>query len=194
MKIILASASPRRSALLRQIGLDFDVCPADVAEECAGLEPEALVLLNAERKAAAVCPGPGPAVVIGADTIVVHNGQILGKPKDRAEAFDMLRRLGGGEHTVYTGVCLLSGGKKRTFAERASVFMIDLTDADIEAYIDTGEPMDKAGAYGLQGRGAVFVREIRGDYTTVIGLPVCALWREICNIIVMNTDNGIGEI
>lgn len=115
------------------------------------------------------------SLIIAADTMVCFDGNLLGKPRDEAEAFDMLKRLSGQKHTVYTGVFLKKGGETRCCSENTDVFFRDLSDSEIRAYINTGEPMDKAGAYGAQGRGAVFIRKISGDFFNVVGLPLCRL-------------------
>ena len=191
MRIVLASASPRRKVLLDQAGLDFEVFARAVEEEIGpGKTPEELVLRNAEKKTMEAAKAfEHRALFIGADTVVALGDEILGKPNNPNAAFTMLRSLSGREHMVYTGVCLFDSatGNKRLFAESAYVQMKELTDGEIQAYIDTNEPMDKAGSYGLQGRGAVFVSQIHGDYTTVVGLPLCALYREIKNM-------GLGHV
>lgn len=174
--LILASASPRRQELLRLITREFSVVTQDTDETApASFSPEEMVLELAKRKAlavAALCPAD---LVLGADTVVSINGNILGKPRDDAEAAAMLRQLSGRRHRVYTGVALAVGNSCSTFVESAQVEFASLTGRQIAAYIATGEPRDKAGAYGIQGKGALFVRGIMGDYYTVMGLPVCRL-------------------
>ena len=198
-RIILASQSPRRRELLAQIGVPFTVEVSDTDENVSGTEPAVIVQELARRKALAVASHhAGEAVyVIGADTIVVYEGEILGKPKDPADARRMLRELSGNAHQVYTGVCVVEvpgdeggcgedsapqGGcrsiRETAFAERTDVFVAPLTDAEIDAYIATGEPFDKAGSYGIQGVFARHIEKIEGDYTNVVGLPVGRLWRE----------------
>lgn len=175
--VVLASGSPRRRELLAQMGVtEFEVLPAR-GEETApeGLKPDELVRQLALQKAEEVFALRPEATVIGADTIVVLEDEVLGKPGDRAEAVHMLTRLSGRSHQVYTGVAVLSGDAGMTHAECTQVDFRELTAAEIEAYVDTGEPMDKAGAYGIQGKACVFIRGIRGDYYNVVGLPVCAL-------------------
>jgi septum formation protein len=184
MKIILASSSPRRKELLLQIGLTFETVVPGTGEQADPLHsPSEMVLEIAERKAAdALKLVRGDALIISADTAVYLDGEILGKPETRDEAFNMLSRLQGKRHRVYTGVCLYRHTKHplmKSFTEYADVFMREMSPEEITAYIDTGEPMDKAGSYGLQGRGAVYVRRVEGDYSTVVGLPLCALWREM---------------
>lgn len=200
-RIILASQSPRRRELLAQIGVSFTVEVSDTDENVSGTDPEVIVQELARRKAASVASRhAGEAVyVIGADTIVVHEDEILGKPKDPADAHRMLRELSGKAHQVYTGVCVIEvlvsedipgeevcdrAHEKRprfvetSFAERTDVFVAAMTDAEIDAYIATGEPFDKAGSYGIQGTFARHIEKIEGDYTNVVGLPVGRLWRE----------------
>ena len=179
MRIILASQSPRRRELLERMGIrDFEVLPAR-GEELAdpSLPPAELVEELSQRKCAEVAALRPGGLVIGADTVVSIDGQVLGKPRDRAEAERMLRALSGRQHTVYTGVTVLYNGTEETGSERTSVRFRPLTDGDITRYIATGEPMDKAGAYGIQGYGSVLVEGISGDYYNVMGLPVCRLAR-----------------
>ena len=179
MRIILASQSPRRRELLERMGIrDFEVLPAR-GEELAdpSLPPAELVEELSRRKCAEVAALRPGGLVIGADTVVSIDGQVLGKPRDRAEAERMLRALSGRQHTVYTGVTVLYNGTAETGSERTSVRFRPLTDGDITRYIATGEPMDKAGAYGIQGYGSVLVEGISGDYYNVMGLPVCRLAR-----------------
>lgn len=179
MRIILASQSPRRRELLERMGIrDFEVLPAR-GEELAdpSLPPAELVEELSRRKCAEVAALRPGGLVIGADTVVSIDGQVLGKPRDRAEAERMLRALSGRQHTVYTGVTVLYNGTEETGSERTSVRFRPLTDGDITRYIATGEPMDKAGAYGIQGYGSVLVEGISGDYYNVMGLPVCRLAR-----------------
>ncbi len=176
--IVLASRSPRRRELLTQMGIGpFTVLVPEGPETAPpGLTPDALVVHLAVEKAAAAAALAEPgALLIAADTIVVLGGDILGKPKDEAEAFSMLRRLAGRTHVVYTGLALRRKSLLRTAWERTTVHFRSLTDEEIQAYIATGEPMDKAGAYGIQGRGSVLVEGIEGDFFTVMGLPVCRL-------------------
>lgn len=177
MDIILASGSPRRRELLTQMGLSFRVVVSDADETVdKSLSPAEQVSLISRRKAGAVAEAVGPdALVIAADTIVALEGQVMGKPHSRAEAAEMLSRLSGRTHEVYTGFTLQLGERVITQAERTAVTFRDLTQSEIEAYVDTGEPMDKAGAYGIQGLGSLLVSGIRGDYFNVMGLPVCRL-------------------
>lgn len=177
MDIILASGSPRRRELLTQMGLSFRVVVSDADETVdKSLSPAEQVSLISRRKAGAVAKVVGPdALVVAADTIVALEGQVMGKPHIRAEAVEMLSRLSGRTHEVYTGFTLQLGERVVTQAERTAVTFRDLTQSEIEAYVDTGEPMDKAGAYGIQGLGSLLVSGIRGDYFNVMGLPVCRL-------------------
>ena len=175
--VVLASGSPRRRELLGQMGIeDFEVLPAQ-GEETApeGLAPDALVARLALQKAREVAALRPEATVIGADTVVALDGQVLGKPSDEEEAREMLSALSGRRHQVYTGMTVLSGGQAFTHVECTQVEFRPLTAEEIAAYVATGESMDKAGAYGIQGRACVFIRGIQGDYYNVVGLPVCAL-------------------
>jgi len=176
--IILASASPRRRELLGTLGADFTVEPAQGEEttpHCGSAD--GIVTALAEAKAAEVAAKHPDALVIGADTVVALDGRILGKPKDEADAASMLRLLSGRSHTVCTGLCLIRGGTRLTHAETTAVHFRSLTDAEIAAYVATGEPMDKAGAYAIQGLASLFITGIEGDYFNVVGLPLCALGR-----------------
>ena len=178
MKIILASQSPRRRELLGLMGLtDFEIRPARGEEDMsAPLTPDRLVESLAAAKGAEVAAQAAPAdVVIAADTIVTLDGKVLGKPRSEGEAAEMLRTLSGRTHVVYTGVVVIQGGRRLVRHEATEVVFRALTDEEISHYIATGEPMDKAGAYGSQGRGALLVEGIRGDYFNVMGLPVCKL-------------------
>lgn len=153
-------------------GVPFEVITADAEEIKAG-KPEDVVLENARRKARAVAREHPGRVVLGADTVVWQGGRILGKPRDRKEAAAMLRRLSGAEHTVYTGVCVIGrDGREDARTDASRVWFVPLEDETISCYIATGEPMDKAGAYALQGMGGMFVRRIEGSYSNVIGLPM----------------------
>ncbi len=175
--LVLASASPRRRNLLATLGLQFLVRPVDLDESPrAGEVPEAYVRRLADEKAAAqVSPGE---LVLAADTTVVLDGEILGKPGDPAEARTMLGRLAGREHTVLTGVALEQVGRnRRTVVESSRVRIAALDPDEIAWYVATGEPMDKAGSYAVQGLGAMFVDAIAGDYTNVVGLPLPATRR-----------------
>ena len=176
-KIVLASASPRRRELLGIFGLPFDCVPAVGEEKTEGYPScEALTEGLARQKALEVAAKVGgEAVVIGSDTLVELDGVKLGKPRDGEDAFRMLRSLSGRTHRVCTGLCCVRGDKVLSGVEITEVVVRPLTDEEIRAYIATGEPMDKAGAYGIQGRASLFVEGIRGDYFTVMGLPLCRL-------------------
>lgn len=173
MNILLASASPRRQELLRQVGLSFQVIPSSVDERAvAAPTPAGLVEQLAVAKARDIAARHPGALVIGADTIVVVDGEILGKPDSRADAIRMLEQLSGRPHEVMTGVALVQGDRELVGHEVTAVTFLPLTRAQIERYADSGEPMDKAGAYGIQGRAAAMISGIQGDYFNVVGLPL----------------------
>lgn len=175
MAVILASQSPRRQQLLGQIGLQFTVSVADIDETMdPSLPVESAVAVTSAKKALAVMAGKDD-VVVAADTIVVVDGEVLGKPHTKEEAHAMLRQLSGREHIVMTGVTVKKGGRLESFTEKTTVSFRSLSEREIEAYIETGEPMDKAGSYGIQGFGSVFVSKLDGDYFNVMGLPLCSL-------------------
>ena len=175
--LILASKSPRRIELLRSLQIDFEVYPARGFLEVAhdNRSPEALVLENAEGKAAEVAARHPGELIVGVDTIGLFSGKILEKPKDEEDAFRMLSLLQGQTHEVLTGLCLLRSDKKVTHVERTRVTFLPLTEREIRAYIKTGEPMDKAASYAVQGYGSLFVQKIEGDYFNVVGLPLYRL-------------------
>ncbi len=177
MDIILASGSPRRKELLAQMGLTFRVVVSSADETVdPATPPEEQVGLLSRRKADAVAGLVSAGdLVIAADTIVVFDGQVMGKPHSAQEAVQMLSLLSGKTHEVYTGFTLRQGERTVTQAERTRVTFRALTQAEIDAYVATGEPMDKAGAYGIQGLGSLLVSGIQGDYFNVMGLPVCRL-------------------
>ena len=178
MDIILASKSPRRRALLEQMGVrDFRIVTPDIDEHMdRDLPPAELVRQISLEKAQAVAAQADPnTVVISSDTVVALDGVVLGKPADKEEAFRMLSLLSGNRHQVYTGLTVLRGEQVFSQWEETAVTFRSLTAEEIEAYIATGEPMDKAGAYGIQGYGALFIEGISGDYYNVMGLPVCRL-------------------
>lgn len=217
MRVILASASPRRRELLKQIGIEFEIKVSNIEESAKATQPAALVEELSRQKAEAVLSEMEPCeeaiLVIGADTVVALDDKVLGKPADKAEAVKMLKLLSGREHQVYTGVTLLyrpengveaenarsginveANGvqpkngtevdvawmtvQRRTFYEMTKVFFYPMSQEEIEAYADTGDPLDKAGAYGIQGLFARFVRGIEGDYNNVVGLSVGRLYQE----------------
>lgn len=196
MKIILASASPRRRELLSQAGLDFEVIPSQVQEIMKGETPsevvQSLAIQKSEDVYEKICHERGylknsqtqeDFLVIGADTIVVCDGRRLGKPRNEQEAFDMLKLLENRWHEVHTGIAIHihKGGHvhREVFSQCTKVEMYPISDDEARWYIRTGEPMDKAGAYGIQGKGAVFIRGIEGDYNNVVGLPVAKVWHII---------------
>lgn len=190
MRIILASGSPRRRELLEQIGLEFEIMVSHTEEESNIKSPEKLVEALSRQKAEAVfamLPVKEEVLVIGADTVVARKGSVLGKPKSRKAAVKMLSKLSGKAHQVYTGVTLLyrpegtdspAKVQRKTFYEMTKVRFFSLTEEEIEAYVETGDPMDKAGAYGIQGIFAKYVQGIEGDYNNVVGLPVGRLYQE----------------
>ncbi|HYF79411.1 MAG TPA: Maf family protein [Symbiobacteriaceae bacterium] len=173
LDIVLASASPRRQELLRQVGLTFRVVPSQVDEQVSEpMQPGDLVKYLALAKAHDVAQREPGALVIGSDTIVVVDDRVLGKPQNRADAIDMLRSLSGRSHQVMTGIALVQGNRQLVDYEVTTVQFRPLNQGEIERYVDSGEPMDKAGAYGIQGRAAAMISAIAGDYFTVVGLPL----------------------
>ena len=196
-QMILASASPRRKELLEQIGAEFVICPAKGEEVITETDPSAVVMELSRQKAEEVAYGvliyneqhadlttPQDILVIGADTVVAYENQILGKPKDEEDARRMLTMLSGKTHSVYTGVTFVFIDKEgRTgehcFFEKTDVCMYPFNEEEIDRYIKSGDPMDKAGSYGIQGRFAIHIKEIRGDYNNVVGLPVARLYQEL---------------
>lgn len=175
-KIILASASPRRRELLALLVPEFSVVPSLAEEHIApDTPPHEAVRMLAKQKAADIFAKNPNSIVIGADTIVFAAGEILGKPRDAADARRMLALLSGCAHSVYTGVAVISPNGEDVFAEATQVTFRQISTQEIDAYVATGEPMDKAGAYGIQERAAAFVSGIHGDFFSVVGLPVCAL-------------------
>ncbi|HET7153125.1 MAG TPA: Maf family protein [Candidatus Kapabacteria bacterium] len=178
--IILASASPRRIQLLRQIGIECAVHPSNVDEDTDHNDPVHYVEELALRKAREVGNRFPDGIIIGADTIVVLNNTVLGKPKDTNDAKRMLRTLSGNTHTVYTGFCIIDAEKTVCDHEKTDVTFRELNDREIAEYVAAGSPMDKAGAYGIQDDfGAVFVTRIVGDYYTVVGLPLAKLYTRL---------------
>lgn len=175
---ILASGSPRRRELMNLITKDF-VCEISGCDEFVpdGTPPCEIPALLARQKAQAVAKEHPSDIVIGSDTIVVQDGKVFGKPKTPEKAAEMLRALSGKAHTVYTGVAVVEHGETRSFVQGADVEFYDLSDELIECYVATGEPLDKAGAYGIQGAGALLIKGIVGDYYTIMGFPVAAVAR-----------------
>lgn len=193
-RIILASASPRRIELMRQVGIKAEIVPSQIVEKAASKEPEEVVKELARQKAEDVaariieeCGKNGKhkdkpdIVVIGADTVVSAEGNILGKPASKAEAESMIKMLQGKTHQVYTGVAIYFGdsGQWKVFVESTDVFVCPIDEDCIRQYVETGEPMDKAGAYGIQGLFAAFICRIEGDYNNVVGLPIGRVCREL---------------
>ncbi len=183
-KIILASASPRRKELMELAGYDFEVICADIVEVVPEeAMPQEVVMSLALQKAQAVAAEHKEAVVIGSDTVVALDGKILGKPHSEQEACEMLRSLSGRTHKVFTGVAIVCGGKVKNFFDETDVEFYSLGDDEIKKYVATGEPTDKAGAYGIQGRGSVLVKRINGDFFSVMGLPIAKLYREMSDFV-----------
>ena len=187
-KIILASGSPRRRELLTQIGIPFEVITSDVKEVTTATQPDEIVKELSKIKAEAVaqiCKEKGESYrevgILVVETSVYHNGKVLGKPKSEEDAYSMIESLAGKEHFVYTGVTILTPKKQSCFAEAVKVSVYEMSAEEIKRYIATGEPMDKAGAYGIQGRFAAFVKGISGDYNAVVGLPVARVYQELKN-------------
>lgn len=189
-KIILASASPRRRELLSQIGMDFEVRVSDASESAVSYEPSELVKELSALKASAVFDQLSKeekeeSLVIGADTVVSLSGSIMGKPKDGQEAVNMLLGLQGRVHQVYTGVTFIfqadlrEAPMKVSFFEKTDVSVYPMSQEEILSYVATGEPMDKAGAYAIQGKFAAYIKEINGDYNNVVGLPIGRLYQEM---------------
>ncbi|MBQ2719206.1 MAG: septum formation protein Maf [Clostridia bacterium] len=181
--VVLASASPRRRELLSRMGISFSVLVSEADETLpAGTPPAEGALVVAERKARAVLPLCEGALVIAADTTVDLDGTPLGKPRDTAEAAAMLRALSGRTHRVHTGVCVAYRGRLLSAVDTTAVSVRALSDAEITAYVATGEPMDKAGAYGIQGLGGALVAATDGEMDTVVGLPCRLLSRLLCEV------------
>lgn len=179
---ILASQSPRRKEILEMLGIDFTIIPAENEAEIPSNMPIKYgVTQVAYLKAIEVFRNHPDSTVLGADTVVVIDNEILGKPKDREEAFSMLKKLSGKSHQVITGVALIKKGKTVTFTEKATVTFASLTDEEINNYIETGECFDKAGSYAVQGKSAKFIKKIDGDYYAVVGLPCQKLYQALKN-------------
>ena len=175
MQLILASQSPRRKELLGLFHIPFSIQVAQIDESMDPEKSPYEEVARVSRAKAEATPRSSEDVVIAADTIVVCNGQVLGKPKDEADAYRMLRLLSGRDHQVMTGLCVLKGETVSVCTEVTDIHFRELTDREIYAYIATGEPMDKAGSYGIQGGAALFAEKLHGDYYNVMGLPVCRL-------------------
>ena len=199
-QIILASQSPRRKELLEQIGLEFEICPAKGEEIITKSIPEEVVMELSKQKAEEVAAmvasfgdshkeitTPSDILVVGADTVVAYDGKILGKPVDEEDAKRTLKMLSGNTHSVFTGVTLVLIDKsgragELVFYEKTDVKMHAMTDEEIERYVATGEPMDKAGSYAIQGKCAIHIEKIDGDYNNVVGLPITRIYQELKNI------------
>ncbi len=176
-KLVLASTSPRRRELLAQMGAEAEVLPVEIPEQMEGLPPTELVMTNAYLKGKMAATLRPDAYIVAADTLVFLDNTILGKPADVKEAKEMLQALSGKGHRVYTGISVIApGGKQQQKAVETKVWFRRLKEKEIDAYIATGEPLDKAGAYGIQGLGAVFIEHIAGDYNNVVGLPLATLY------------------
>ena len=184
MKIILASASPRRQELIKMITEDIIVNPCDCDETIKdGLKGREIAEYLSKIKGEAVKEQFKDEIIVSADTIVCLSDNVLGKPKSREDAFSMLRTLSGNTHSVFTGVTIIKGAKEKTFSQETKVTFYDLSDEEIYEYIDSGEVFDKAGSYGIQGKGGLLVKAIEGDYFNVVGLPVARLKRELCEFL-----------
>lgn len=178
--IILASASPRRKEILELADLKFDIMPSNAQEITTKTAPNEVVMELASIKAKDIYEkSEKQSMIVGADTVVAYQGQILGKPTDEADAKRMLTMLSGQTHEVYTGVCVIEDEKIKTFYEETKVTFYEISDEQIDRYIKTGEPMDKAGSYGIQGKAAVFIKWIEGDYYNVVGFPIARFLQEI---------------
>lgn len=184
MKVILASASPRRKELLKRIFDEFQIIPADIDESLPeDIGPEFAPVFLAAEKAEAIAREHPDDLIISADTIVFAEGSILGKPKNKAEAIEMLQFLSGKTHKVITGCCIRKGEKFNSFSEESYVTFYDLSHQEISQYVLSGASDGKAGAYGIQDKGALFVERIEGDYYNIVGLPIARLNREIQNLL-----------
>ncbi|SFG61862.1 Maf family protein [Oribacterium sp. WCC10] len=191
-RFILASGSPRRKELLEQIGINPEIIPSSIEEKVTSTVPEEVVISLSEQKASDIAskteiPFSGSTLVLGADTVVAIDGKILGKPHSHDEAADMIRELQGKDHQVYTGVTLILKKKgaedhRESFSIKTTVQVFPMTEDEILSYSGSEEPMDKAGAYGIQGSFARFIRGIDGDYNNVVGLPIAEVYQRIRNL------------
>lgn len=192
MELILASASPRRKELLEKIGLPFTVQPAKGEERITQKSPAAVVMELSRQKAEEIAAAQtGDCIIIGADTVVAKGEKIMGKPKDAADAKQMLRSIADDCHQVYTGVTLIRTGahpQSVTFQEKTDVCLYPISDAEADAYIASGDPMDKAGAYGIQGDFAIYVKRIAGDYYNVVGLPIGRVYQELKRMLLSKNE------
>lgn len=184
-QVILASGSPRRKELLELIGAEFKIITSNKEEIITSTDPEEVVKELSQMKAEDVVAGvEGPALILGADTVVAHEGHILGKPKDREDAIRMITSFAGDDHYVYTGVCMIrkeadGSTKSISFAEETKVTVYPMTPEEIERYVDSGESMDKAGAYAIQGMFAPYIKEIAGDYYNIVGFPIAGIYQRL---------------
>ncbi|MDO4521995.1 MAG: Maf family protein [Eubacteriales bacterium] len=178
-KLILASGSPRRRELLTQAGIPFEVIVSNAEERITKSEPGEIVEELSCCKAQAVAKQYPDRLVLGSDTVVVLDKEILGKPKNEEDAVRMLTALQGRVHQVYTGVAFIRGTKIHTFHEKADVYVYPMSAEEIRAYVDGGDPMDKAGAYGIQGSFARYIEKIQGEYNTIVGLPIGRVYQEL---------------
>ncbi len=179
-KVILASGSPRRKELLKLLDIDFTIKVSNICEDLKeGLSAAELVMDLALQKAQHIANEHPYDVVLGFDTLVVLNGVPLGKPDDRNDAFNMLRKLSGNNHEVMTGCAIVEGDSVDIFYDEAVVYFNNMTDEEIEEYLDTDEPFDKAGAYGIQGFGARYIEKIEGDFYSVMGVPLQKLYNKL---------------
>lgn len=185
MKYFLVSTSPRRIELMKLLEVDFETIKPRFVErmpEDASIEPERFVEEMAEKKCESVLDDSillEDSVLISADTVVYLEGRIIGKPRDEKDALQILRNLSGKWHSVFTGVCILKNEDKIKFVERTDVFFRNIDERSLKDYVTSGEPLDKAGAYGIQGKGSLFVRRIIGDYYNVMGFPIGRIWEEL---------------
>ena len=184
IKYLLASQSPRRAELMKYITDEFEILPSDCDETVPdGIEPEEIPELLAARKALSVSRLKKDRLVIGCDTVVIIDGVILGKPHTPDRAISILKTLSGRTHTVVSGVCICYKGKTMSFSQKTLVSFYELFEEEIRDYVQSCKPLDKAGAYGIQDKGGLFVREISGDYYNIVGLPVARLKREIDKLV-----------
>lgn len=183
MRIVLASASPRRREILGKLGIEFEIIPSNAEEITDRSEPSEIVKELAKLKAWDVfrslsASSGEETVVIGSDTVVDHKGHIMGKPKTEQEAFEMIKSYAGDVHQVHTGVCIIiNGNREYNFSVSSSVYVVEMTDEEIRSYVASGEPMDKAGGYAIQGLFAPFISRIEGDYYNIVGFPVSEVYR-----------------
>ncbi|MEG1505114.1 MAG: Maf family protein [Lachnospiraceae bacterium] len=183
MKIILASGSPRRREILDQVGISYEVRPSQKEEIITNTDPIAVVKELSLMKASDIAENMDNVVIIGADTVVSNHNKILGKPKNEEDAKDMIRNLSGKRHSVFTGVAIIKKENGietiRNFAVETKVFVSHMTEEEICAYVETGEPMDKAGAYAVQGKFAPYIVGLEGDYYNVVGFPIARVYKEL---------------